>query len=272
MKRNLRHLLAGTAAALLAIGAFTVQAATLRIGVVPGAYGDSVAVAAKEAKAQGLDVKVVEFTDWTTPNVALNNGDIDLNYFQHQPFLDNAIQKQGFKLKSVDTGILSNIGLYSLKHKKFADIPTGGKVAIANDPVNQGRGLLLLEKAGLIKLKPGVGFLGTLNDITENPKKLSFVEVEGPQLARVTPDVDLALGYPHFIVASKSFDASSGLIYSGIEDRRFSIRFVTNEKKANDPDVKKFIQIYQNSAAVKSVIHKAFNNDERLYLLAWKQP
>jgi D-methionine transport system substrate-binding protein len=269
MKKNIQQLLASAIVALAVLPSLA-DAATLRIGVVPGAYGDSVAAAAKEAKAQGLDVQVVEFTDWTTPNVALNAGDIDLNYFQHQPFLDNAIQKQGFKLKSVDTGILSNIGLYSLKHKKFSEIPVGGKVAIANDPVNQGRGLLLLEKAGLIKLKPGVGFLGTLNDIVDNPKKLSFVEVEGPQLARVTPDVDLALGYPHFIVASKAFDASSGLIYSGIEDKRFSIRFVANEKKANDPDVKKFIHIYQTSPAVKAVIHKAFNNDDRLYLLAWK--
>lgn len=271
MKKSIQHLLATATIALSAVGVLQAHAATIRVGVVPGAYGDSVAAAAKEAKEQGLDVKVVEFTDWTTPNVALNNGDIDLNYFQHQPFLDNAVQKQGFKLKSVDTGILSNIGLYSLKHKKIADIPVGGKVAIANDPVNQGRGLLLLEKTGLIKLKPGVGFLGKLTDIVDNPKKLSFVEVEGPQLARVTPDVDLALGYPHFIVASKSFDASGGLIYSGIEDKRFSIRFVANDKSANNPDVKKFIQIYQNSAAVKSVIHKAFNNDDRLYLLAWKQ-
>ena len=75
-------------------------AAPLKIGVVPGAYADSIAVAAKEAKAQGLDVQLVEFTDWTTPNVALNSGDIDANYFQHQPFLDNAIAKQSFKLQS----------------------------------------------------------------------------------------------------------------------------------------------------------------------------
>jgi len=256
---------------LLFATAASVQAGTLRIGVVPGAYADSVNVAAQEAKKEGIDVQVVEFTDWTTPNVALNSGDLDVNYFQHEPFLKNANEKQGFELVAVDTGILSNIGLYSLKHKSIADIPENGKVAIANDPVNQGRGLLLLQKSGLIKLKPEVGFLGTLDDITENPKKLQFVEVEGPQLARITGDVDLALGYPHFIVAAKAFDPSSGLIYSGIEDAQFAIRFVTRKDHANNPDLKKFIEIYHSSAAVSKDIHRAFSNDDRLYALAWKK-
>lgn len=167
-------------APLAALALFSAHAADkLRIGVVPGAYADSVAVAAREAKAQGIDVQVVEFTDWTTPNVAVDSGDLDINYFQHQPFLDNAIQKNGYKLASAGTGILANVGLYSLKHKAIAQVPQGGKVGIANDPVNQGRGLLLLQKVGLIKLKPGVGYLGSLDDIVENPKKLSFVEVEG---------------------------------------------------------------------------------------------
>ena len=241
----------------------------LRIGVVPGAYGDSVAVAAKEAKRQGIDVQVVEFTDWTTPNVALDAGDLDLNYFQHQPFLDNAIQKNGYKLASAGTGILSNVGLYSLKYKSLTALPQGAKVGIANDPVNQGRALLLLQNVGLIKLKPKVGYLGSIDDIVDNPRKLSFVEVEGPQLVRITPDVDLAQGYPHFIVAAKAFDPSSGLAYSGIEDARFAIQFVTRANRVNDPVVQKFIQIYQNSAAVRADIGRAFNHDSRLYTLAW---
>lgn len=261
------------AGCLLALSIAGAHAATIRIGVVPGAYADSIAVAAKEAAAQGLDVQTVEFTDWTTPNVALASGDIQVNYFQHKPFLKNAIDARGYRFVAIDTGILSNIGLYSLKHKSLAEIPQNGKVAIANDPVNQGRGLLLLEKAGLIKLKPGVGYLGTINDIAQNPKHLSFVEVEGPQLTRVTPDVDLAMGYPHFIVAAKAFDPSSGLVYSGIEDERFAIQFVVNEKDANNADIRRFIRIYQNSPAVKAAIRRAFANDDRLYAFAWlRQP
>lgn len=246
-------------------------AGSLKIGVTPGAYADSVAAAAEEAKAQGLDVTVVEFSDWTTPNVALDAGDIDVNYFQHKPFLDNAIAQRGYDFGDAGVGTLANIGLYSLRHKSFDAIPEGGKVAIANDPVNQGRGLLLLEKAGLVKLTPGVGFKATLDDIVENPKKLTFTEVEGPQLVRVTGDVDLALGYPHFIVASKAFDPRSGLIYSGIEDRQFAIRFVVKKSRENDPDIKKFVEIFHSSTKVREAVGKAFANDPKLYAIAWEK-
>lgn len=258
------------AAALLSAGTLAAQAATLTIGSVPGAYSDAVTAAAKEAKAQGIDVKVIEFSDWTTPNVALDAGDIDLNFYQHRPFMENASKQKGYQFAVVGVGILQNIGLFSLKHKSFDQIPVGGKVAIANDPVNQGRGLLLLQKAGLIKLKDGVGFLGTVDDITENPKKLRFTEVEGPQLARITGDVDLAQGYPHFIVAAGTFDPTSGLIYSGIEDKQFAVSFVSKASRKDDPTIKTFIQIFQNSEAVKHQVHVSFANSDKLYLLAWQ--
>lgn len=257
------------ASALVLAVSPAIAADSLRIGVVPGAYADSINAAAQDAKAQGINVEVIEFTDWTTPNVAVDNGDIDINYFQHQPFLKNAIEKNGYKLASAGTGILANVGVYSLKHQAVDQVPQGGKVGIANDPVNQGRGLLLLQKVGLIKLKPEVGYLGSLDDIVENPKKLSFVEVEGPQLVRITGDVDIAQGYPHFIAAAKAFDPSSGLAYSGIEDAQFAIQFVVKADRSNDPVIQKFISIYQNSQSVRDVSRAAFNNDERLYTLAW---
>lgn len=95
------------------------------------------------------------------------------------------------------------------------------------------------------------------------------MEVEGPQLVRITGDVDIAQGYPHFIVAAKAFDPSSGLAYSGIEDAQFAIQFVVKADRSNDPVIQKFISIYQNSQSVRDVSRAAFNNDERLYTLAW---
>ena len=268
MKLRLLTLLSTIALAALSAQA---DAAKLKVGVVPGVYADSIEALIPEAKAKGLDIEVVEFTDWTTPNVALNAGDIDVNYFQHKPFLDNAIKDRGYELAPAGIGILANIGIYSLKYKDFASVPDNATVAIANDPVNQGRGLLLLEKGGLIKLKEGVGYKGTLDDIIDNPKHVTFSEVEGPQLARVTPDVDLALGYPHFIVAAKAFDPSSGLIYSGVGDKQYAIVFTTRKEKAEDPAVKELVELYQNSAAVKAAVHKAFGNDDKLYTLPWLQ-
>lgn len=243
--------------------------APLKIGVTPGAYGDSVAAAAKEARAQGLEVDVVEFSDWTTPNIALDAGDIDMNYFQHRPFLENAMKERGYKFTDVGVGTLANIGLYSLKHKSFDEIPNRGSVAIANDPVNEGRGLLLLQKAGLIRLRDGLGFRATLDDIVDNPRNLTFTEVEGPQLARITGDVDLALGYPHFIVAAHTFDPSSGLLYSGLDDKQFAILFVVRQDRAADPRILKFVDVFHTAPAVRAAIGHAFKDDPKLYSLAW---
>jgi D-methionine transport system substrate-binding protein len=252
------------------LGSTAAQAETLKIGASAGVHADTVSAAVAEAKKQGLDVKVIEFTDWTLPNEALAAGDLDMNYYQHQPYLDNAIRQRGYKFAVAGVGVLSNVGLFSLKVKRLEDLKEGARVALASDPTNQVRGLLLLEKAGLIRLREGVGVRATLQDIVANPRKLKFVEVEGPQLVRAIDDVDLAQGIPaHFISAGKPQIATSGLIYSGVADMGYAIRFVTRADRANDPKIRKFIKIFYESAAVREQIKKSFANDSRLYKLAW---
>ncbi len=260
----------GGTAAVLSLVCSVSMAQDLTIGVTPGSLADSVEVAAAQAREQGLDVKVIEFTDWATPNVALNAGDLDINYFQHQAFLDNAVKETGFKLKSAGVGLLPNIGLYSSKVTSFNALQKGARIGVANDPVNQGRGLQLLEQAGLIKLRDGVGARGTLGDVVENARDFQFVEIEGPQLVRALDDVELAQGYPaHFVNAGKPDIAGSALLYSGIDDVYFAIRFVAREDNASDPNVLRFIEIYQNSDAVRQQIHKSFAEDSKLYSLPW---
>ncbi len=267
---KLSHLLATLAATLTL--SFGVQAQTLRVGVTPGTLGDSLEVAAKEARKQGLDVKVIEFTDWTTPNAAVANGGIDLNYFQHQAFLDNAIRERGYAFVSVATGLLPNIGLYSYKVKRFEDLKEGARVGVASDPVNQGRGLLLLQQAGLIRLKDGVGTRGTVHDVVTNPKKLKLVEIEGPQLVRAIDDLDLAQGYPgHFVNAGKPEVAGSALLFSGMGDQYFAIRFVTRQDRVSDARIQRFIKLYQDSPAVREALLRSNANNPKLYTLAWLQ-
>lgn len=265
--KKLTALGALAAAALLTGTAWA--APPLKIGVVPGIFADSVEVAAKEAKQQGLDVQVIEFTDWATPNVALDAGDIDLNYYQNSNYLANAVRDKGFKIRSVQAGILSYLGLYSLKHASLADLPHGAKVAIGSDAINLSRGLRLVQAAGLIKLRPDTGLLGTTADIIDNPKKLQFVEVEGPQLVRVTPDVDLAVGYPYFILASKAFDATKALALTSYEDDSWAIQFVARSDKTNDPRIAQFLQIYKTSPAVRQTIDQFYLGEPKLYRLAW---
>ena len=129
-------------------------------------------------------MKIVEFTDWNTPNAALANKDIDVNYFQHIPFLENANKQGGYNFVSIAPGTIMKIGLYSKKVKSFSELKDGAKVAIANDPVNGGRGLLLLQRAGLITLKPGADYRATTHDIVANPKHLKIIPLEASQLAR----------------------------------------------------------------------------------------
>ncbi|KGP02642.1 MAG: MetQ/NlpA family ABC transporter substrate-binding protein [Alcaligenes nematophilus] len=247
----------------------TATAAPLKIGVVPGIFADSVAVAAQEAKKQGVDVQVIEFTDWATPNVALDAGDIDLNYYQNSNYLANAVRDKGFKLVSVQPGILSYLGLYSLKHATLADLPDGAKVAIASDAVNVGRGLRLLQHAGLITLRPETGLLGTPDDIVSNPKNLKFVEVEGPQLARATQDVDLAQGFPYFILASNAFDATKALSLTSYEDDSWAIQFVARSDKTEDPRIAQFLEVYKTSPAVREAIDQFYQGEKKLYRLTW---
>lgn len=257
------------AAALLGATLFTGARAytgTLRVGVATTPQIDALKIAAKEAKAQGLDVKIIEFTDWNTPNAALANKDIDVNYFQHIPFLDNAKKQGGYDFVAIAPGTIMKIGLYSKRVKSFGELKDGAKVAIANDPVNGGRGLLLLQRAGLITLKPGADYRATTHDIVSNPKHLKIIPLEASQLARSLDDVDLAQGYPSFIKLAGTVDPNSALLFDGTENRIFALQWVVRPENANDPRIRKFISIYQQSPAVRKALDNAFGS---LYAVAW---
>jgi D-methionine transport system substrate-binding protein len=258
----------------LAVGALAVAsqqaladtAPTLRVGTATSPQTEALQVAAREAKAQGLDVKIIEFTDWKTPNEALAHKDIDVNYFQHLPFLENAKQHVGYDFVAIAPGTIMKIGLYSKKIKRFEDLKDGATVAIANDPVNGGRGLLLLQRAGLIKLKSGIDYRATTLDIVENPKHLKIVELDAPQLARTLDDVDLAQGYPSFIKLARTADPESALLFDGTENKIFALQWVVRPDSVGDARIRKFIAIYQHSPAVRAALDKAFGN---LYAVAW---
>lgn len=214
-------------------------------------------VTAKEAEKEGVKVKLVEFSDWNTPNITLNHGDIDANFFQHQPFLTNAIKEGGYKIKPFAAGAASRVGLYSKKYTSLDALPNEARVAIPNDPVNGGRALLLLNEAKLIQLKDPTNHLSTLRDITSNPKDLQFIEMEGPQTARAVDDVDLAFTYPHYLKLSKTIEPEKALYLNKEEDKRYAILFVVRDDfKDPDGQLKKFVDIYQHSPVVKDALAK----------------
>ncbi|CAM4209100.1 MetQ/NlpA family ABC transporter substrate-binding protein [Kerstersia similis] len=256
--------------AVLALYLGTAGAQTLKIGVTPGALADSAQIAADEAKAAGLAVQLVEFTDWTLPNTALVNGDLDLNYYQHQAFLDTFNRENRQNLRSVGPGVRGNIGLFSKRHAALTDLPQGARVALANDTSNQTRALETLQDAGLIRLRPDAPRLAQLDDIAENPGKLVFVELAGPQLPRALDDADLVVVTPGSLVqAGLAETAHQGLFYSTGTDPFWGIQFVTRADNAEDPRIRQFVRIYQSSEAVRQRVHDSYAGEEKFYSLTW---
>lgn len=240
----------------------------LTIGInTPTAKTMSIAV--EEAKKQGLHVKLVEFSDWNTPNITLEHGDIDANYFQHQPYLSNTIQERGYKFKVAGIGTATHVGLYSKKHQSLDAIPVGGTAVMPNDPVNQGRALLLFQQAKLITLKDPENHLSTLRDIQSNSKKLKFIEVEGPQTARALDDSDIAFGYPNYLLLSKNQDPNDALIFDEATGNRYALLFVTRDDyQDQNQQLAKFIKIFQTSDKVRQSIDEDSGKD--LWYADWK--
>ena len=232
----------------------------IKVGVIVGAEQEVAKVAQQVAKDKyGLDVELVTFNDYVLPNEALSKGDIDVNAFQHKPYLDQQIKERGYKLVTVGNTFVYPIAGYSKKIKSLDELPEGAQVAIPNDPTNLGRSLLLLQHVGLIKLKDGVGLLPTVLDVVENPKNIKLVELEAPQLPRSLDDQQIALAVINTTYASQIglTPAKDGIFVEDKESPYVNIIVAREENKDAD-NVKKFVQAYQ-SDDVDQAANKIFN-------------
>ena len=172
----------------------TSGAKTLKVGATAVPHAEILEQAKPLLAKEGIDLQIVEFNDYVQPNLALNDKELDANYFQHEPYLKNFMDEHNeVKLVNAAGVHIEPMGIYSHKIKKLDELKDGASIAIPNDPTNGGRSLLLLEKAGLLKLKDGVGEKATVQDIVENPKNLKFQEVEAAQVPRTLDDVDAAI-------------------------------------------------------------------------------
>jgi YaeC family lipoprotein len=172
-------------AAVLA-GGFSLPASaeTIKIGVTPGPHAQIMEKVKELAAPKGLDIEILEFSDYVVPNQALADGDLNANSFQHQPYLDNQVKDRGYDLVSIATSVNFPMGVYSQKVKAITELADGAQVAVPNDPTNGGRALLLLADLGLFKLDPAAGLKPTPLDITENPKNIKIAELDAATLAR----------------------------------------------------------------------------------------
>lgn len=249
-------LMAGGATAFAASPATTTGERTLSVGIATMPTNSALEALVAQAKKQGLNVKLVEFSDWTTPNIAVANGDLDLNYFQHLPFLEDSQTKGGYKLTAVGLGYSTFNGIYSKKIKALDELKTGDTIAIASDPINTGRALALLQEAGLITLRSGVGFRGIITDVADNPKKLKIVQVDGPQISRALDDVAAVVTYPAFAKLG-GLDPNTPILLEEPNDL-YALRFVTRPELADDPRIREFIALYQGSDELKATLKKYY--------------
>ncbi|NKI75078.1 MetQ/NlpA family lipoprotein [Dickeya sp. CFBP 2040] len=232
----------------------------IKVGVIVGAEQQVAEVAQKVAKEKyGLDVELVTFNDYVLPNEALSKGDIDLNAFQHKPYLDQQIKDRGYKLVSVGNTFVYPIAGYSKKIKSLNDLQNGAQIALPNDPTNLGRSLLLLQKVGLIKLKDNVGLLPTALDVIENPKNLKLVELEAPQLPRSLDDDQIALAIINTTYASQiNLTPTKDGLFVEAKDSPYVNLLVAREDNKDAENVKKFVKAYQ-SDEVNQAAQKIFN-------------
>lgn len=172
------------------------QPNTLVVGTISGPETELMDVAQKVALDRyGVSIKIVEFNDYNLPNIALQDGTLDANIYQHLPYLNAASKAQGYNFEVIGKTFLYPTGIYSAQLKRIQDLPQNAQIAVPNDPSNETRALLLLEQSGLITLKPGCQQAGSANfhDISSNPKHLRFKSMDAAQLPRVLQDVDAAI-------------------------------------------------------------------------------
>lgn len=233
----------------------------LKVGATPVPHAEILKVIQPILAKDGVELKIVEFTDYVRPNVALAEKELDANFFQHLPYLQQFAADRKLDLVSLIAVHIEPMGVYSKKIKSVNEVPNGGIVAIPNDPTNGGRALSILAQAGMIKMKDGVGVKGTVKDVTDNPKKLVFKELEAPQLPRSLDDVTLAVINSNYALEAKLNPTKDALFIEKKESPYANIlairkgdekrpELVKLAKALTSPDVKKFIDEKYKGAVV----------------------
>ena len=169
------------------------EAVTIKVGATPTPHAEILEQVKEQLAAEGVNLEIVEFTDYVQPNLAVESGDLDANYFQHQPYLDDFNAENDTHIVTVAAIHYEPLGIYPGKTATLDALADGAQIAVPNDTTNEARALLLLEANGIITLKEGVGMSATKIDIVENPKNIEIIEIEAAQVPRSLADVDLGV-------------------------------------------------------------------------------
>lgn len=264
-RRNMVKTLAALSVAGVALstGALA-QDKPIKVGVTGGPHAQIMEQVKKVAARDGLNIQLVEFSDYIQPNAALAAGDLDANSYQHLPYLEAQIKDRGYKFSHVGFTVTFPMGVYSKKVKSLDQLKNGARVGVPNDPTNGGRGLLLLQSKGLFKLRADAGLKATPLDIVENPKKIKIVELDAAQLPRSLDDLDAAAingNYAESAGLSPTRDAIAMEGPKGPYANVIAVRTVDKDK----PWVARLIKAY-HSPEVKQYINATYKES---VITAW---
>lgn len=217
----------------------------------------------KELGKEGITLEVISFSDYTRPNLALSEGEIDMNSFQHYAFFEKFIEEHNLDLVPIGETVIAPIGLYSSKIKDIKELKYGDKIAVPNDSTNEGRTLILLQTAGIIKVNPVAGNLPTLKDIIENPLELEFIEVDASTTARTLDDVAVAAINSGFAVDAGFIPSKDSIFLEPIDEnsKPYINIIVTRTEDKDNPIYKKLVEHYQTDE-VKKIIDRLYKGSQ----------
>lgn len=238
-------------------GEETAAEVTLKVGATPVPHAAILKFIQPMLKEKGVNLEVLEFNDYIQPNTQLYEKELDANFFQHLPYLEQFNTDKGYDLVNVAGVHIEPFGAYSKKITKIEELKDGAKVVIPNDPSNGGRALALMAANGLLTLKDGVGVNGTVADITENPKKLEITEVEAATLPRVLGEVDLALINTNYALEADLVPTEDALFIEGNDSPYVNILVARPDNKDSEA-MKKLAEALQ-SPEVKQYIEDTYN-------------
>jgi len=225
----------------------------LKVGVTAGPHAEIAHQVKELAQKQSLNVEIIEFNDFILPNEALASKDLDINSYQHGPFLKEQIQSRGYPLKAIAKTVVMPLGVYSAKLASLNDLPNNAKILIPNDPTNEGRALNLLAKHNVIQIKAVAN--PSILDITSNPKNISFVEMEAPLIPRSLPDVDAGVVNTDWILQA-GLDPKSAIASEG-KDSVYANVLVVRTGDETREDIQEFVKLY-HSPQIREFIEEKY--------------
>jgi D-methionine transport system substrate-binding protein len=225
------------------------QSADIVVGTIAGPETELVEVAKQIAKEQyDLEVKIIEFSDYNLPNEALSDGSLDMNIYQHLPFLQASMEARGYSLSVIGKTFIYPMGIYSNRYKNIQDLPESALIAVPNDPSNQTRALLLLQSAGLISLKPKN--MVNLHDILSNPKHLKIKELDAAQLPRMLQDVDASVINTNFAIPA-GLSPSQDALFLESKDSPYANIMVVRTQDLDKPRLNQFVMAMHSQAVIQ---------------------